>query len=123
LFRISHADMLWMLLAMVAHLVFSMMLVGKLRRAYPAWPVRRLVVLAALPMPLLIWGASAILLVDVLASTAEECGVDACGTSLLAVTYASALGLVLFVLGAACAAFVARRFAASRVAGERGVGR
>ncbi|MCW3797036.1 hypothetical protein OMW55_04355 [Sphingomonas sp. BN140010] len=110
--------MLWLLLAVVAHLVFSMMLVGKLHRAFPAWGKGRLVSVAALPMPLLIWGACSLLLLKVLTSTAEECRADACGTSLLAVAYASACGLVLFLLGAACAAFVSRRFAASPAASE-----
>jgi len=114
--------MLWLLLAVVAHLVFSMMLVGKLHRAFPKWRMRRLVLLAPLPMPLLIWAASAMLLLDVLTSTPEECDVEACGMSLAAVIYASACGLVLFLLGAACAAFVSRRFGRSPAAGEPQVG-
>ena len=81
------------------------LLISKYR---PQWPGRRALILAAMPIPALVWMLCIILFVWSAFSYKEECGVDACGMTMMASTVVSIYAAFAFGFGIAAAWFVRR---------------
>jgi hypothetical protein len=72
------------------------------------WSNRRIAVIAALPLPLMIWALCAYIFADASIATKEECGVDSCGMAMVAAIYGAISALVLFVIGLAVSVLTVR---------------
>jgi hypothetical protein len=77
-----------------------------------AWSRRRAVLLAALPVPVIVWAFCLILFVKSAIAPAEQCGVDACGMAMAASFFVSIYALVACGAGLATA-WLVRRIALS----------
>jgi hypothetical protein len=76
----------------------------------PDWPKKRVILSAALPLPLLLWILSGVVMVDAMTAPKEQCGVDACGMAASSGFFGLFLGIVMFVTGLVAAAWVYRAF-------------
>lgn len=69
-----------------------------LRSRFPHWSRGRVLALAALPIPLLIWTLCIVLFVSAANASKEACGVDACGMTMAASVAVAIMTIPLFVL-------------------------
>lgn len=79
----------------------------------PSWSRRKSAIAASLPLAMLIWMPCIWLFADAASSPKEECGVDACGMSMMFATIGIFYGLIAFAFGFG-AAFLAMRFSGKR---------
>ena len=80
--------------------VIASLLISKFRTH---WSRRRAVLLAALPVPAIVWILCLYLFVLSASASKEECGVDACGMMIMAATYVSLYALFAYGAGTAAA--------------------
>ena len=71
----------------------------------PTWSRRRVSLMAALPVPLLMWSLCTFLFVDAMSASKEECGVDACGMAAVASIFGAAIGLAGYIVGVVMSVF------------------
>jgi len=112
---------LFLLVALVGHLLFSFMFARRLSRTAPHWSRVRVIALAALPLPLIIWGLCGWAAIRAATASPVQCLIDDCGMTLVASTYAALTALVLFVLGCGAAALAPRSKGKAQSADTRSV--
>src|SRR5829696_6907611 len=89
------------ILLFIFHLLLSVGLTAYWVAKYPVGNAPgRLPAIAALPLPLLSWGLSILLFVDVATDSSEECGVDSCGMAAMAAAILAVMTLLAYVAGA-----------------------
>lgn len=71
----------------------------------PGWSRRRVSMISALPLPLLMWSICIFLFVDSMLASKEECGVDACGMVAAFSLFGASIGLAGFVFGGVASFF------------------
>jgi hypothetical protein len=76
----------------------------------PNWPKKRVILLAALPLPLLLWILSRVVVMNAMTASQEECGVDACGMAAASGFFGMLLGFVMLVTGLVVATLAYRAF-------------
>jgi len=79
-----------------------------LRRNKGKWSNVRVALIAALPIPLMVWLLCAYIFADATFASKEQCGVDACGMAMAAAVYGVAAGAALYVLGLVCSSITVR---------------
>lgn len=67
----------------------------------PVWSVRRIALLSALPLPLLVWLLAGFAFVRAALASKQDCGVDACGIAMAGAIMLSAIMLALYLVAAA----------------------
>src|SRR5688500_1922778 len=72
-------DLMFVAPFIVAEGVLAVLIAYALGRFRPQWPRRRVLGVAALPIPIVIWVLSISVFVSASTASKEECGVDACG--------------------------------------------
>ena len=80
----------------------------RLRWRSQPWPVRRILLLAPLPIPAVLFGFSAWLLIDAFNANPEECRVDACGMAAAGAMFMMASALVIYITGLCAASWAVR---------------
>jgi len=87
-----------------------------LHRRFRTWARWRIVMLGALPIPLVLWAICLALFVEAATASAESCGVDACGMTMMAAMAVAGMTLVVYLVSlplAAVGAYIAGRRAAA----------
>ena len=92
----------------IAEVLFAGIAAWLLAARRPQWSHGRVVLVSALPIPLIIWGFCVYIIVDASMASAKECGVDACGMAIAAAMFVAMATFGLFLLGALVAHVVAR---------------
>jgi len=75
-----------------------------LQRSLDHWSKHRIAFLAALPIPLILWGFCAYVFATAAMASKAACGVDACGMAIAGAMMGALAGVILYFLGIASAA-------------------
>jgi hypothetical protein len=79
----------------------------------PTWPKKRIILSAALPLPVLISILSGFVMVDAMTASKAECGIDACGMAAASGVFGLLLGFLTFASGVVAAGLAYRAFGLS----------
>jgi len=97
-----------LLLVIAVQLVMSFLGGYFLPQRRPGWSRAKVGLVAALPIPLILWGLSAYVVASVMMTSREDCGVDACGMAMAAAITGAGAVLVLYLIGFGLALLVGR---------------
>ena len=92
-----------MMIGVGLHFGISLLSAAMLRRRYPAWARRRILIFAASPIPLILSALMSFVMVRVMMTPASECGVDACGMAMAAAIFGIFAAFIMFLMGMAMA--------------------
>ncbi|MDE2437205.1 MAG: hypothetical protein KGM49_13185 [Sphingomonadales bacterium] len=93
--------MLEILLVLIPCAVFGNLGAWLLMRWKPSWSRRKTAILAALPLPSIIWIVCLVVFFNAATSSQESCGVDACGMSMMFSAFGMGYGLIGYFVGLA----------------------
>ncbi len=100
-------NLLILIVVVVATSAFFTILVVKFR---PHWSRGRAIVVAALPIPAAIWAVCAVLFIDSMTASRQECGIDACGMVMMSSVMIAIAAAFTFLMGLVAAALVYQKY-------------